>query len=68
MTHTESKEHAFVLWEYVKYFTNNFVLQKDKNGTRKKAGMAGIFTQALYGSFIEFGDWFLQEQLSILAS
>jgi hypothetical protein len=49
----------------VKYFAYEFVLQSKDGGTKKIAGLGGVFSQALYESFTQFSDWILQELLSV---
>jgi hypothetical protein len=49
----------------VKYFANEFVLQSKDGGTKKIAGLGGVFSQALYQSFTQFADWILDELLCI---
>jgi hypothetical protein len=57
-----------VIWEYVKYFSYEFVLQAKDKGTKKIAGLGGVFSQALYESFTQFSDWIHGELLSILVA
>jgi len=64
-THGESDEHAVVIWEYAKYFAFEFILQSKDQGTKKIAGLGGVFSQALYQSFSQFADWILDELLAI---
>lgn len=52
-----------MVWEYAKYFTHEFVLKRAEKGGRKTAGMAGIFSQAMYGSAVGFSDWFVRDYL-----
>lgn len=55
----ETEDHAIVIWEYSKYFANQFVLRKSLSGTRKMAAMSGIFADAVYTSFTKFKDWIM---------
>ena len=57
ITHAESEEHAWVIWKYADYFAKEFVLKTSDGGIRKYAGLAGVFTQALYQSIEQFTDW-----------
>ena len=68
MTHAESKYHAIVIWQYVKYFTDEFVLKKSKGGRPKHAGLGGVFIQGLYMSVSQFSGWFMQEFVSGLSA
>lgn len=52
-----SLNHAFVLWNWVKYVTYEFVLKQDKQGTRGIAGIGGVSSQAFYGVFSAVEDW-----------
>ena len=54
-----------VIWEYAKYFAYEFVLKSKDKGTKKIAGLCGVFSQALYQSFTQFADWVLDELLAI---
>jgi hypothetical protein len=65
-THAETKDHAFVIWEWVKYFTKEFVIKVSKGGSEKNSGMGGVFSQAFYQSFTGFGDWVMEEYLNVL--
>ena len=61
MTHAESKQHAVVVWTYVNYFVDEFVLKKSQGGGGKHAGLAGVFSQAFYESITSFADWIMPE-------
>lgn len=50
----ETNDHAFVVWEWIKYMTNDFVLKSNKEGTRKIAGLGGLFSQAFYQVTYQF--------------
>ena len=65
-THAESKDHAFVIWEWVKYFTSEFVIKMGKGGSPKNSGIGGVFAQAFYQSFTGFGDWAMEDFLNVL--
>ena len=67
-THGETKSHAVVIWEYVKYFAYEFVLQSSSKGTKKIAGLGGVFSQAAYQSFTQFADWIMPELLAIVVA
>ena len=41
-------DKMFVFWNWVKYFTFQFVLKYSKNGTKGIAGIGGVAGQALY--------------------
>ena len=41
------------------------MLQSKDKGTKKIAGLGGVFSQALYQSFTQFADWILDELLAI---
>ena len=41
--------------------TEDFVLKMNKNGTRKIAGLGGLFSQGLYQSSYQFSEWFLRD-------
>lgn len=43
----------------MKYFTNEFVLQSKDKGTKKIAGLGGVFSAAISQSFMQFADWIL---------
>lgn len=45
-----------------------FVLQSKDKGTKQIAGLGGVFSQAMYQSFIQFGDWIIGELLSIIVA
>lgn len=66
MTHADSKQHAIVIWKYVTYFVHQFVLKTKEGGKAKQAGLAGVFSQALYESMVEFGDWIIPELAGLL--
>lgn len=67
-THGETKSHAVVIWEYVKYFAYEFVLQSSSKGTKKIAGLGGVFSQAVYQSFSQFADWIMPQLLAIIVA
>lgn len=54
-----------MIWEYAKYFANEFVLQSSSKGTKQIAGLGGVFSQSLYESFTQFADWILDELLAL---
>lgn len=37
-----------------------------KGGSEKNSGIGGVFSQAFYGAFSEFGDWIVEEYLNVL--
>jgi hypothetical protein len=47
--------------------TNEFVLKLSRGGSRKIAGMGGVFSQAWYEVSYSFADWFLKDVYSFLA-
>ena len=57
-----------VIWDYVNYFANEFVVKKSQGGKGKIAGLAGIFSQGLYDSISQFSGWFFDEFVSMLAA
>ena len=46
--------------------TNDFVLKQNKGGTRKVAGLGGLFSQGFYQVSYQFSEWFMQDILSFL--
>lgn len=64
---TESIDHSFVIWEWIKYMTEEFVLKISRGGSRKIAGLGGVFSQAWYQVTYAFSDWFLKDVYSFLA-
>jgi hypothetical protein len=62
----DSTDHAFVIWEWIKYMTNEFVLKLGKGGSRKIAGLGGVFSQAWYQVTFAFANWYLQDVYSFL--
>lgn len=48
--------------------TEQFVLKIDRGGSRKIAGLGGVFSQAWYQVSYSFADWFLRDAYSFLAS
>ncbi len=50
----------------MKYFTSEFVIKLSKGGSEKNSGIGGVFAQAFYESFSDFGNWIMDEYLSIL--
>jgi hypothetical protein len=49
----------------VKYFTYEFVLQSKEKGTKKIAGLGGVFSAAISQSFMQFADWIMDELLAL---
>lgn len=47
--------------------TEHFVLKQGRGGSRKIAGMGGVFSQAWYQVSFSFADWFLRDAYSFLA-
>lgn len=47
--------------------TQQFVLKMDRGGSRKIAGLGGVFSQAWYQVTFSFADWFLRDVYSFLA-
>ncbi len=43
------------------------MLKKARGGSRKIAGLRGVFSQAWYQSAYGFADWFLKDVYSFLA-
>jgi hypothetical protein len=43
------------------------VLKLSRGGTRKMAGLGGVFSQAWYQVSYSFADWFLKDVYSFLA-
>lgn len=50
---------TFVFWNWVKYFTYEFVLKQSRNGTKGIAGIGGVASQALYQSISASAGWLL---------
>lgn len=46
--------------------TYSFVLKSDRDGTRKIAGLGGLFSQSLYQASYQFSEWFLRDIFSFL--
>lgn len=63
----DTPDHAFVIWEWIKYMTEEFVLKLGRGGSRKIAGLGGVFSQAWHQVSFSFADWFLKDAYSFLA-
>jgi hypothetical protein len=46
--------------------TNEFVLKIGRGGSRKIAGLGGVFSQAIYEVSYAFASWFLRDIYSFL--
>jgi hypothetical protein len=42
------------------------VIKFSKGGSKKNSGIGGVFSQAFYESFSDFGGWILDEYLNVL--
>ena len=61
-------EQAVVIWEYGKYFINEFIMKKAQKGDTKLTALAGLSAGALYQSFTGFGEWVLHELLNLIVA
>ena len=52
-------DKMFVFWNWVKYFTYEFVLKSSKNGTKGITGIGGVAAPALYESISASSGWLL---------
>lgn len=68
LSHTDTLDHAYVLWEYAKYFANQFVIHTSNQGNRKITAMSGTFNDKLYKAVTKFKNWVLPELLSLVAA
>lgn len=55
-----------MIWEWVKFFTKDFVIKSAKGGSEKNSGVGGVFSQAFYEAYSNFGNWIIDEYLDTL--